>query len=177
MIRLWNTILKTLTGSLREQPVATAPVSPPEPAAPDRKRGRPPSPALLRTIELVRERRNITHREVAEEVGVTPDYARTLLRRAQTKAPLLVPAVPARHDLAATVADLQTRLEDAEQTLSALRTTPPQSRGSWNFNRRAEVLRLLASGVAPGEIASTLSIPAGEVEFILKVDRQLNTAG
>jgi hypothetical protein len=179
-MKLWARIWRAVVGE-----ASAPPAEHPQPAAPpqvgsNNKRGRPTSAALVRTIDLVRTRHDITPQEIAKELKVSPSYARTLLRRAQAKAssvPALVPAVAVpRAAIENTVARLEERLADAEQVLGSLRVTPPHARGNWNLNRRAEVLRLADTGTAAGEIAARLAIPAGEVEFILKVNRILQAA-
>ena len=179
-MNLWARIWRVVVGEASA--AAPKPSEPPplQHASSNNKRGRPTSAALLRTIDLVRTRHDITSQEIAKELKVSPSYARTLLRRAQAKAasvPALVPPVAApRAGIENTVARLEERLADAEQVLGSLRATPPHARGNWNLNRRAEVLRLADTGTAVGEIAATLAIPAGEVEFILKVNRILQAA-
>lgn len=132
------------------------------------RRKRPASAALLRTMEMVRQCETVTAAEVAAEIGVTVAYARRLLRQARSNA-----LAPASADVHVIVATLQERIAATEETLARLQYTPPSARASWNLHRRAEVLRLTGTGVAPREIAEALSIPAGEVEFIVKIGRLL----
>jgi hypothetical protein len=72
--------------------------------------------------------------------------------------------------------ELSERLAETEKTLSALRSAPVHRRASLNLNRRAEVLRLSEAGEEPSSVAERLGIPAGEVEFVLKIDRILSSA-
>jgi hypothetical protein len=62
------------------------------------------------------------------------------------------------------------------ETLPALASVVPQRRGSLNLNRRSEILRLNEAGQSAGAIAENLGVPAGEVEFTLKIDRMLASA-
>jgi hypothetical protein len=66
---------------------------------------------------------------------------------------------------------------ETERALDLMRTTPPNARGSWNLNRRAEVLRLHTAGHDVAAIAAAMSIASDEVVFILKVHRLMQTAG
>ena len=157
-----------------------APAPPPSvPAATcSGKRGRPASASLLRTLDLLRERPGITSRELAEQLSVSPAYARTLLKRAQSKLPAQPVALALVRETSQEVKNnelalLHARLDETEKSLAALRSTPPQGRGSWNLNRRAEVIRMAGAGMPAGDIAGGLNIARGEVEFILKVDRLL----
>jgi len=167
-----------------EPTVAPAPAAPapPSPAATcSGKRGRPASASLLRTLDLLRQRPDITARELAEQLSVSPAYARTLLKRAQSKLSAqpvtLVVRETSQEVKNNELADLHARLDETEKSLASLRSTPPQGRGSWNLNRRAEVIRMACTGMLAADIAGGLNIPRGEVEFILKVDRLLQGTG
>ena len=155
--------------------------TPPEPAIPPVSRQRTVSSSLARTENLLRERPDLTANDLAAELALSPSYARRLLRRARatmsaaSPAPLVVASTPIRVP-DREIDDLRARLEKAETSLAVLCSSPPQSRGTWNLNRRAEVLRLAHKGMQPKEIAADMRIPAGEVEFILKVDRLLHPA-
>lgn len=135
------------------------------PAAP--KRGRPVSESLSRTVEKLRTHPDITPAELAEQLKVSRDYARTLLRRARARIEETAPAPAAPVPISRL---RRLALEPARQTAVAL---PAQS---LNLNRRMQVLRRAQAGESQQAIAAAVGIPAGEVEFILKVDRILSAA-
>jgi hypothetical protein len=159
------------------------------------KAARPEAASLVRTLELLCERPGLTARDLVQELSLSPSYSRRLLKRAKAKMnaePASRPAVGRTREAApepalqlalvgnskketATqgLAELQARLEQTEKSLATLCATPIQARGAWNLNRRAEVIRMAGEGAAAADIARSLNIPGGEVEFILKVDRML----
>jgi DNA-binding CsgD family transcriptional regulator len=100
----------------------------------------------------------ITPAEVAAAVGVSRDYARTLLRRARKR------ATGVECVTQPTVRNA-TRVAQPAPVLSAINLTP-----------RARALHFLAEGDTPQQAAAKLGVPVGEVEFISKVDRLLNPA-
>jgi DNA-binding CsgD family transcriptional regulator len=147
--------------------------NPPGPA----RRSRSLSPSLTKTIDLLRQRPDLTAQDVAAELKLSPSYARTLLRRAQSHVPVAVPGpapVVAQPPVQTTIARLHQRITQTEQALAALHAAPSDMRATCaGPNRRAEILRLAESGYAAPDIAAKLAIPGGEVEFILKVNRVL----
>ena len=170
------------------------------------RRGRPLSASMNKTLEVMKANPGISAAELAKKLSVSQSYARTLLRRAKSRcseaaskpassqqtraarriettgparqpAVLHVPCAP-NEDGAVRVAvsELTSRLEQAEETIQMIRSTRSSSRGSWDLNRRSEVIRRSLAGEAPEAIASALEIPSGEVNFILKVHRVLTGA-
>lgn len=144
---------------------------------------RPPAPALTRTVQLLADDPNISAAELAATLNVSLSYAKTLMRGAAAQPsrslPTLLdralsnsttPPAQAGADVQGQIATLSARLDEAERVLTAVRTTPPEIRGSWHQNRRAEILRLHAAGESPAAIAARLSIPSGDVAFVLKVE-------
>ena len=139
---------------------------------------------------MLSENPDITGAEVAKKLKVSQSYARTLIRRAKSRretlaaavprpavvaekpAPVLVPTTePAAPGSTAILA----RLEVAEEEIARLREHRPAPRGRWDISRRAEVLRRSSQANQPEGIAAALSIPRGEVSFILKVNQVLLT--
>ena len=187
--KLWS----VLTGPA---PVAPAPELLSRPVIPAPKPERPAASSLARAVDLVRERPNMTARDLAMELSLTPSYARTLLKRALAKLASEEPLVPtpepvaeiAEETVAAPVqlalvagprmpelADLQSRLEQAEKSLAHLCAAPAPVRVALSVNRRAEVVRMAGGGMGTSDIAAVLGIPGGEVDFIVKMHRLLQT--
>jgi DNA-binding CsgD family transcriptional regulator len=131
---------------------------------------------------MLRARPDLTPKDVVAQLSVSQAYARTLLKRARMKLEaegkpsLAVVGSPVRDSQNREIAELHARLERAEKGLATLCSTPPPARASWNLQRRAEVLRLAGSGVPCADIANRLSIPPGEVDFIVKIDEMLRRA-
>jgi DNA-directed RNA polymerase specialized sigma24 family protein len=143
---------------------------------------------MASTLELLASNPNISAAELARAVGVTQDYARTLLRRARSRTTVPAPAqAPARHlavveaaqpaaipaagNVQAELEQLKRSLQDTQELVKQLSLTPVALRKSLTLNRRSHVLRLHMEGNAPEQIAGKLGIPRGEVDFTLKVDR------
>jgi hypothetical protein len=127
-----------------------APVAPvlPEPQphffprlAPEPKQATRPMSA----VELLQNEPNLTPAELAERAGVTLSYARSLVRRRQTRT-----AVPVVWPIAPRIP------VSSSQTATANRT---------------QVIERTAAGVSVMSICEDLGMPKGEAEFILKVDR------
>lgn len=152
------------------------------------KSGRPIAAALTRAVEALTKNPRITPGELAASLSVSPSYARTLLRRARARlaerpdAPQASPIhrVPPMHaapgGTAPSLQDLSNRLTETEKSLAALRTVPVHARVSLNLNRRAEILRLTEAGHDASVIARQLGIPAGEVDFVVKINHMLASA-
>ena len=171
-MKLWNTLRNLILGPSqlsRAPEVDVSAVTAPVVLTSEPKRGRPMSSSLLRTLDLLRNRPEVTAREIGNELGVSAAYARTLLKRARAKVTESAP--PARN-----WEDIRARLDEAERSILVLRQTRPDVRTSWSLNKRAEVLRLAGSGTPGRDIAAALNIPGGEVEFILKIDQMLRSA-
>ncbi len=172
-------------------PRARTEAPPPQQVAPETPRAdnrpvRQSSSALNRAIEELRANPEISPAQLASKLSISASYARTLLRRARLQAePATRALLPERRlqpvaiapanssTVEATMQEISSRLAETEKQLASLRSSPAHTRTSMSLNRRAEVLRLHSTGKAAGEIAESLSIPRGEVEFILKVDRIL----
>jgi hypothetical protein len=66
--------------------------------------------------------------------------------------------------------DLTVRLQEAEEREELLvPPTPPRS--GLNLSKRTQALRMFLRGESPEQIAAALSIPEGEVQLLLKVQR------
>lgn len=199
-MKIFQNIWHLLTGQARQaEPEAKPPVViqaeiPVQPVTPAVKADQAAPTSLQRVVDLLRKRPNLSAREIAGELSLSQDYSRKLLKRAKaqldsesaaqasakrtqrtaSETPVLtMVGSPRPEPPALALAELQARLEATEKSLATLCATPVQSRGTWNLNRRSEVVRLAGNGTGASEIARNLSIPAGEVEFILKVDRLL----
>jgi hypothetical protein len=146
--------------------------------------GRPVSAALSRTVLLLGSNPQLTAADIVRELGVTKSYARTLLRRAKEKAPPasrqeapqvlpVVPAVPGAGPVNAALDDLQRRLAQAEQNLQDLSAGPTRNLNGFGRSGRSQVVHLAEKGQSSEEIAQSLGLPRGEVDFILKVERIL----
>jgi hypothetical protein len=79
-----------------------------------------------------------------------------------------------RDELSEKMAEMQSRIEQvsnqtkqAESKSQAVTWTPEA--GSFNLNRRGQILRLHRRGESVAEIASALKISSGEVKLVLKV--------
>jgi DNA-binding NarL/FixJ family response regulator len=116
-----------------------------------KRAGRPIASALAATLEHLQSNPDITAAELAELLRVTQSYARTLLRRARERC---APAVTDRLASIATPALAPTPVA----------RTPVAS-------RRTAALKLAGAGHSTEHIAEKLQTTAGEVEFILKVQR------
>ncbi|MBC8167526.1 MAG: hypothetical protein H7Y20_16855 [Bryobacteraceae bacterium] len=181
--------------SLFRQAPTPVPVVPTQPAEPATQRpGRPPSSSMDHTLRAIKANPSISPAQLAAQLSLSTSYAGTLLRRAKAKAPqpkvtpikqparihavlAASPAAvsPAQGDpgLQSVVAELTTRLDKTEETLQHLRVSGPKSNVSWDLNRRTDVIRRSLKGETNGGIAHELSIPSGEVDFILKVHKIL----
>ena len=178
-----QTLLENFDSPVKDVPVRCR-VQPPAPEPPPRVAGRPMSPSLAKAIELVSSNDNITPQDLAKEIGVSKDYARTLIKRAKSKlserTPKLVSTlshvveekgpVPA-FEVSDAVDELRRSLHQTQAQVEQLLQAPALPRTSLNANRRANVLRLQQKGRPAQEIARELGINLGEVEFILKVNR------
>jgi hypothetical protein len=184
-MKLFAELRKRIRVLIFGAPPASQPVPDPQPVL--LKPGRPISAALSRTIEVLSRNPAINSTELAATIGVSPSYARTLLRRARARGAepsppawiqsvrAISPAAP-QADVNGSLRELSQRLTETEKTLAALRSVPVHGRASLNLNRRAEVLRLSEAGEEPARVAERLAIPPGEVEFVLKIDRILASA-
>lgn len=128
-----------------------------------RSAGRSKSPSLLKAIELVQSRPEITAQQVAEEVGVSRDYARVLLKRARAR----VSGTGSEPSSVLASAEAERREPDIHQLAQA----PVRVAGNLHLDRRSNVIRLNRKGTPADVIASDLGLSRGEVEFILKVNR------
>jgi len=79
-----------------------------------------------------------------------------------------------RDELSGKIAEIQSRIEQlsnqtkqAESKSQTASWTPEA--GSFNLNRRGQILRLHRRGESVAEIASALKISSGEVKLVLKV--------
>jgi hypothetical protein len=130
-----------------------APVAPVAPVVPEPQSHFFPRPALepkqpvrpMSAVEILQNEPNLTPAELAERAGVTLSYARSLVRRRQTRTAVpvvwpIAPRIPA----------------SSSQTAAASRT---------------QVIERTAAGVSITSICEDLGMPKGEAEFILKVDR------
>ncbi|MGH9627107.1 MAG: hypothetical protein ACRD7E_01905 [Bryobacteraceae bacterium] len=159
------------------------------------KPGRPISKSMQAALEMVARNPDVKPAELATSLGITNDYARTLLRRARSRstsnshgsaegsrsASLKIQGVQAVADtrnpglentvqeLKSTVDQLRSRLASTEQHVGELSTIPVQVRSGMNLNKRTQILRLHENGNAPDQISSALSVNRGEVDFVLKV--------
>lgn len=85
-----------------------------------------------------------------------------------------------RDELSEKIAELQSRIEQVsnqtKQTEAKSQTVSwtPEA-GSFNLNRRGQILRLHRRGESVAEIASALKISSGEVKLVLKV-QELSSA-
>lgn len=187
--------------ALNGRPLAAAapPRSLPKPAAQPRSQpvlnARPVSTSMTRTLRALEANPGISAGELAKLLKVSASYAGKLLRKARTseeheplpcaKASLgaarngaLSVLSPTVQDagLSSAVAQLTTRLTEAEDVLGRLRRSGPKSKGAMDVNRRADVLRRHERGETPAAIATELEVPVGEVMFILKVQKILTGA-
>ena len=71
-------------------------------------------------------------------------------------------------DLSAQVAELGTRLLDAEERTGVL-VPPIPPRSGLNLNKRSQVIRMSRRGEQADHIAASLNLPRREVELLLKV--------
>jgi hypothetical protein len=160
----------------------TPPPQPLPPVSAPTRRGRPMSPSLVRTVEFLSTRPDLTAAELAPAVGVSVSYARTLLRRARERSteptPHLAP-VPAAVPMSSPdrFDDIIHRLSSAERDIHELRSRRAGPKGRLDISRRAEVIRRNLAGETSGQIAAALGLPEGEVRFILKIQRLLMKAG
>lgn len=166
-------LIRSLIAGLRARftPVArTAPPvklqAPPHPLPP------PELPTPLSAVAILDNDPNLTAAELAKRAGVTLSYARSLVRRRKAKA-VHAPAVlrPAAAEpnvsvLENQVRELARRVEQTEtHVLRAAATAAPKS------SCRTQVLDRSAAGLSIDAISGELGIPAGETEFILKMER------
>lgn len=131
----------------------------PEPSVPASKRGRPISNSMARAIEQLSRNPEVTPAELAQSLHISRDYARTLLRRARTK-------ITEDAAVQKRVATPPRKVVPTEALSQAAAPVQP-------VNQRSQILRSVASGDSPADVAVRLGVPVGEVEFILKVDRLL----
>ncbi len=84
-----------------------------------------------------------------------------------------------RDELCEKIAELQARIEQISTQAKQVESKPqtvswtPEA-GSFNLNRRGQILRLHRRGESVSEIASALKISSGEVKLVLKV-QELST--
>lgn len=85
-----------------------------------------------------------------------------------------------RDELCEKIAELQSRIEQVSnqtkqvESKSQMVSWTPEA-GSFNLNRRGQILRLHRRGESVAEIASALKISSGEVKLVLKV-QELSSA-
>jgi hypothetical protein len=77
-------------------------------------------------------------------------------------------------ELCANVDTLHARIHELEARDRG--TIPARGGAALNLNSKSQVLKLSRNGQSARTIASTLGVPVGEVEFVLKVQRLLNQA-
>jgi hypothetical protein len=146
--------------------VCAAPLTPPQ--SYPRPQPKPEPVAPLSAVAILDQEPDLTPAELATRAGVTLSYARSLVRRRNAKrSPAVVRPVAADTGVAVLqtqVRELARRVEQAESR--DFRTSTPSLGG-----RRALVLDRSAAGVPVNLISEELGIPAGEAEFILKMDR------
>ena len=146
--------------------VCAAPPTPPQ--AYPRPEPKPEPVAPLSAVAILDQEPDLTPAELAARAGVTLSYARSLVRRRNAKrSPAVVRPVAGDGSVAVLqtqVRELARRVEQAESR--DYRTSAPVPGG-----RRAVVLDRSAAGVPVNLICEELGIPAGEAEFILKMDR------
>jgi hypothetical protein len=190
MIEQFWAVAKRLLGTR----IPGGPVIAPQPASPNSqsatplpaavtggtRRGRPMSAALLRTVECLTVRPDVTAAELAPSLGVSVSYARTLLRRARERSssdpsPVLAPP-PVAGSGPNCMDEIVHRLVSAEREIDELRSRRAGPKGRWDISCRAEVIRRGLAGETPGQIAAALGIPGGQVRFILKIQRLLMNA-
>jgi len=99
-------------------------------------------------------------------VSVKLEVGRLDRRRAQAQAETEKAAARFQSELAT----IQERLLEAEERAGML-VPPPATISGLNLNRRTQVLRMARRGESPGQIASALRVPQGEVDLMLKVQR------
>lgn len=75
-------------------------------------------------------------------------------------------------ELCANVDTLHARIHGLETRERG--AAPVRSGAALNLNSKSQILKLARNGQSAKTIASTLGVPAGEVEFLLKVQRLLN---
>jgi hypothetical protein len=105
------------------------------------------APERPSAVAILRNEPSLSASDLADRAGVTLSYARSLIRRQRAK-PL--------------TNSLRTALPVQVRELS---------RRPGEASRREQVLDRSAAGLTPDGIAQQLTIPLGEIEFILKVDR------
>jgi hypothetical protein len=74
----------------------------------------------------------------------------------------------ATSELRSQVADLNSRLRDAEERTGVL-VQPTAPRSGLNLNKRSQVIRMSRRGEQAEKIAASLNLPHREVELLLKV--------
>jgi hypothetical protein len=120
-------------------------------------------------VEILQNEPDLTASDLAERAGVSLAYARSLIRRKQSKVIMAVPRQVGSDGstsvLQGQIRELARRLEDTENRLARVGASPA------SVSHRSQVLSRGAMGGAVSVIAEELGIPQGEVEFILKVER------
>lgn len=76
-----------------------------------------------------------------------------------------------------TLSRLRRELEEARAELAAAGGSAGLPRGRLDLTRRAQALRLYRQGQSIPQIASTLELPRGEVELLIKVHQLRDTPG
>jgi DNA-binding NarL/FixJ family response regulator len=76
------------------------------------------------------------------------------------------------HQMQAELAEIRDRLREAEERAGVL-VPPAPPRSGLNLSKRTQALRMFARGESPEHIAAALSLPEGEVELLVKVQRML----
>jgi hypothetical protein len=117
-------------------------------------------------VAILRNEPNLPAAELAARAGVTLSYARSLIRPQQAK-PLANSLRPMFPDGGVAVLQSQVR----ELTRRVEHTEDRIVRPSADVSRRAQILERSTAGVASTAIAEQLSLPQGEIDFILKIER------
>jgi hypothetical protein len=163
--------------------------------APQRRPGRPLSPAMTGAMTLLAKNPDMTAADLAEALEVSKSYAHKILRRVRERAEAEKAAARARTPAkrmppvtaqrakepvkpAPAPARVQAQLPVTAPQVIQTEREPAQaalfpSQRSMNLNRRARVLKLHGEGKDPHSIASELGVAPGEVEFILKIQNIL----
>ena len=82
-----------------------------------------------------------------------------------------------KEKLAVVEADWQARMESLDERwkelshISNLMVPPMPPRSGLNLSKRSQALQMLRRGETPRDISSALSIPLGEAELLIKVQR------
>lgn len=86
-------------------------------------------------------------------------------------------AAKKQHDLGRAVQSLHSEIEQLRDNLrsaeerAGMLVVPTPPRSGMNLNARTQALRMLRRGETPASVASSLGLPAGEVDLLIKVHR------